>query len=219
MLVENNTSDREQIEQLRGWWKAYGKSLAIGLAVGLLGILGYRYWEGAQDAAALNASVNYQKFLEAASRGPGEEATKAGSAILEAYPDSTYAKLAALLLARLSVDDKKPADARHHLEWIIARDGSSELGVTARGRLAQLLLAEGDPETAWEQLSALPQQGEYVPFAEVRGDVLQARGKKTEAAEMYQIAIEQISEAGGDPSPLEMKRDALGVETTSTAAK
>ena len=217
--MENNSSEREQLEQLRRWWDAYGKSLVAGLALGLVGLFGYRYWNGAQETAALNASINYQKFLEAAAQGPGEDVTRNGAAILEAYPDSSYAKLTALLLARLAVDGKKPAEARTHLEWIIARDADSELGVVARGRLAQLLLAEGDVEAASKAITNLPTEGEYAPFAEVRADVLAARGEREKAAELYQTAISQIATSGGDATHLEMKLDALGIELSSTTAK
>lgn len=217
--MENNSSEREQLEQLRRWWDAYGKSLVMGLALGLVGLFGYRYWNTTQETAALNASINYQKFLEAASRGAGDDATRAGAAILDAYPDSAYAKLTALLLARLAVDEKKPDEARKHLEWVTARDADSELGVVARGRLAQLLLAEGDVDAAATAIANLPTEGEYAPFAEVRADVLAARGEREKAATLYQTAIEQIASSGGDPAHLEMKLDALGVELPSTAAK
>jgi len=217
--VENNSSEREQLEQLRRWWDAYGKSLAMGLALGLVGLFGYRYWNTAQETAALNTSINYQKFLEAASQGAGEDVTRTGEAVLEAYPDSTYAKLTALLLARLAVDDKKPDAARKHLEWVTARDADSELGIVARGRLAQLLLAEGDVEAAAKTIANFPTKGEYAPFAEVRADVLAARGEKDKAADLYRVAIDQISTSGGDPAHLEMKLDALGVELPSAAAK
>ena len=222
--MENNSSEREQLEQLRHWWEAYGKSLAMGLALGLMGLFGYRYWNSAQDTAALNASINNQKFLEAASQGPDaqgsdDDVTRTGMAVLEAYPDSTYAKLTALLLARLAVDEKKPDEARKHLEWVTARDADSELGVVARGRLAQLLLAEGDVEAASKTIANFPAEGEYAPFAEVRADVLAARGEKEKAAELYRVAIDQITTSGGDPSHLEMKLDALGVELPSAAAK
>lgn len=222
--MENNSSEREQLEQLRRWWDAYGKSLAMGLALGLAGLFGYRYWNSAQDTAALNASINYQKFLEAASQGQGaqgssDDVTRTGTAVLEAYPDSAYAKLTALLLARLAVDDKKPDEARKHLEWVTARDADSELGIVAQGRLAQLLLAEGDVEAAAKAIANLPTKGEYAPFAEVRADVMAARGEREQAAELYRIAIDQIATSGGDPSHLEMKLDALGVEPPSSAAK
>lgn len=216
--MENNASEREQLEQLRRWWDAYGKSLVIGLALGLVGLFGYRYWEGAQETTALNASINYQKFLEVAGQGAGDDVTKAGEAILEAYPDSTYAKLTALLLARLAVDAKKTEDAQKNLAWVTDRDPNSELGVIARGRLAQLLLAGGDAEAAWKQIANLPSEGEYAPFAEIRADVLAARGEREKAAEFYRTAIEQITSGGGDASYLEMKLDALGVESPSTAA-
>jgi predicted negative regulator of RcsB-dependent stress response len=207
--MENNTSEREQLEQIRRWWDANGKSLVFGVGIGLAALFGYRYWDGAQDAKALNASTNYQKFLEAASAGPGEDTERAGAAILEAYPDSSYAQLAGLMLARLAVDAKKLDKAREHLQWVIDHGKQGEMAVMARGRLAQLQLAEGDHEAAAKTLAAVPAKADKVLFAELRADVLAAQGDIEAARAMYERAIADVVDAGGNAAYLEMKRDAL----------
>ena len=211
--MENNTSEREQLEQIRRWWDANGKSLVLGVAIGLAGLFGYRYWDSTQDATALNASTNYQKFLEAASAGPGEDTERAGTAILEAYPDSSYAQLTGLMLARLAVDAKKLDKAREHLQWVIDHGKQGELAAMARGRLAQLQLAEGDHEAAAKTLAALPEDSGKVLFAELRADVLAAQGDIEAARALYERAIADITASGGNAAYLEMKRDALRVDT------
>lgn len=208
--MENNTSEREQLEQIRRWWDANGKSLVLGVGIGLAALFGYRYWDGAQDAKALNASTNYQKFLEAASAGPGEDTERAGVAILEAYPDSSYAQLAGLMLARLAVDAKKLDKAREHLQWVIDHGKQGELAVMARGRLAQLQLAEGEHDAAAKTLAAVPEKADKVLFAELRADVSAAQGDIEAARSLYDRAIADIVESGGNAAYLEMKRDALG---------
>lgn len=209
-MMENNTSEREQLEQIRRWWDANGKSLVLGVGIGLAALFGYRYWDGAQDAKALNASTNYQKFLEAASAGPGEDTERAGVAILEAYPDSSYAQLAGLMLARLAVDAKKLDKAREHLQWVIDHGKQGELAVMARGRLAQLQLAEGEHDAAAKTLAAVPEKADKVLFAELRADVSAAQGDIEAARSLYDRAIADIVESGGNAAYLEMKRDALG---------
>lgn len=217
--MEQNISEREQLEALRKWWDANGKAIVMGLAVGLAALFGYRYWQSMQDAKAESASINYQHFLQLAAAGPGDETRSAGQAIIGAYPDSAYARLTSLLLARLEVDDGKLPAAKAHLQWVIDNAKDSELGDVARGRLAQLLLAEGDAEAAWQQISKVRDAGGKTSFAELRGDILAARGKRTEAAAMYERAIAEAGELGGDVSFLEMKRDALGTAAATAAAK
>lgn len=217
--MEQNISEREQLETLRKWWDANGKAIVLGLAVGLAALFGYRYWQSMLDAKAESASLNYQHFLQLAAAGPGDEARSAGQAIVGAYPDSAYARLTSLLLARLEVDDGKLPAAKAHLQWVIDNAKGSELADVARGRLAQLLLAEGDVDAASAQVSKVQDAGATTSFAELRGDILAAQGKHAEAAAMYERAIAEVGDVGGDASHLEMKRDALGIATTTAAAK
>lgn len=218
--MENNTSDREQLEQIRRWWDANGKSLVLGVGLGLAALFGYRYWDSAQEATALDASINYQKFLEAASQGPGKETERTGKAILEAYPDSSYAALTGLMLARLAVDAKALDQARGHLEWVVAHGKNSELAMLARSRLAQLALAEGKADAAAALLAEIPTGKDTPLFAELRADVLAAEGDAAGARAMYERAIAEVVEAGGNPAYLEMKRDAAArSEPVASAGK
>lgn len=216
--METNASEREQLDEIRKWWDVYGKTILVGLTIGLAALFGYRYWQSMQESTAESASINYQHFLQIAAVGPNEEARSIGQAIMAGYRDSAYARLTALLLARLEVDDQKLPAARKHLQWVIDNGKDSELAIIARGRLAQLLLAEGDADAAWTEISKIPKQGETTLFAEIRGDILAALNRRTEALEMYTQAISAVSTVGGEVEYLELKRDALGVPATPEAA-
>ena len=216
--METNASEREQLDEIRKWWDVYGKTILVGLTIGLAALFGYRYWQSMQESTAESASINYQHFLQVAAVGPNEEARSTGQAIMDGYRDSAYARLTALLLARLEVDDQKLPAAKKHLQWVIDNGKDSELAIVARGRLAQLLLAEGDADAAWTEISKIPKQGETTLFAEIRGDILAALDRRTEALEMYTQAISAVSTVGGEVEYLELKRDALGVPATPEAA-
>lgn len=215
--METNASESEQLDEIRKWWDVYGKTILVGLTIGLATLFGYRYWQSMQESTAESASINYQHFLQIAAVGPNEEARSIGQAIMAGYRDSAYARLTALLLARLEVDDQKLPAARKHLQWVIDNGKDSELAIIARGRLAQLLLAEGDADAAWTEISKIPKQGETTLFAEIRGDILAALNRRPEALEMYTQAISAVSTVGGEVEYLELKRDALGVLATPEA--
>lgn len=220
--MEENVSEREQIEQIRKWWNANGKALVVGLALGLAALLGYRYWQNVKEATAESASLNYQHFLQLAGAGPGEEPRSAGQAIIDGYPDTAYARLTALLLARLEMDDNKPEDAKRRLQWVIDTGGESELALIARSRLAQVLLGEGKAEEALAEIErATPKGGlsDDPLFAETHGDILAALGRKEDAAKMYDAAIAQFGKLETEAPHLQLKRDALGIEANPTAAK
>ena len=209
--MEGYTSESEQVEAIKKWWQDNGKSIVLGLAVGLAALGGYRYWNGMQDAQAENASINYEQFLNLALQGGGKEAFETGEAILKAYPASSYARLTALLMAKLAVDDGKLEPAKQHLQWVIDHAGSGEVVAIARARMAQIDLAEGQPDAALAVFSQIDPQFSG-PFAEIKGDILARLGKLDEAAKAYTSAQTMIADSGADPRLLELKIESLGLD-------
>ena len=104
VLVEHYSSEQEQIERLKRWWRDNGKALILGLVVGIGGLAGYRYWEGAQTARAEGASITYELVLQLLEDGRLDDVEKTGQTLLEKYPDTPYARMTALLLAKIAVD-------------------------------------------------------------------------------------------------------------------
>ncbi len=209
--MEGYTSEREQVEAIKKWWQDNGKAIVLGLVVGLGGLGAWRYWNDMQDARAENASVNYEQFLNLTAQGAGKEAREAGQAILDTYPKTTYARLTALLLAKLDVDDGKLEDAKKRLQWVIDNAGGPELVALAKSRMAQIILAEGNAEAALKAFEPIDPV-HAAQFAEVKGDILAALGKKPEAAIAYAEAKTQIASSGADPRILELKIESLGLD-------
>lgn len=202
-------SEQEQVEQLKRWWKENGKSLIAGLVIGVGGLAGYRYWDATQTARAESASANYEFFLQMTSEGRTQEAIDAGRSIIETQPDSTYARLSALLLAKLAVDAGDYDTAKAHLESVIAAGGDGEVAHVARTRLARLLLAEGRPDEAANALDGIPEVDGETRFPELRGDVLAAQGNVDGARSMYLKAIAEATELGLEQGAIQLKLDNL----------
>ena len=207
--MEGYTSEQEQVDAIRRWWGDHGKSIMLGLALGVAGLGGYRYWDDSRNRLAENASVTYERFLGIATDKGGEEALKIGQSILENYAGTTYAPLTALMLAKLEMDRDKPDAARQHLQWVVEHGTGKELAALARARLAYLTLAEGKADAAWKLLeqSGLA-QGDR--FAELRADILVALDRKDEAVKLYEKAQQEILQAGGNPAVIELKLERLG---------
>ncbi|MSQ69512.1 MAG: tetratricopeptide repeat protein [Gammaproteobacteria bacterium] len=207
--MEGYSSEREQVEAIQKWWKDHGKSIVLGLAVGLLGLGGYRYWEETRNLQAESASINYEKFLNQADDKTSKESRVTGQAILDNYAASIYARLTALTLAKLAIDDAQPEQAKKHLQWVIDHPGSDQLAEIARARLAQLSLADGKADAAW----ALLVQGGLNTgdqLAELKADILAAQGKTAEAVVLYAKAQKLLTEGGGNPAVIELKLERLG---------
>jgi len=211
--VEGYTSEREQVDAIKKWWQDNGKAIVLGLVVGLGGLGAWRYWNDMQDARAENASVNYEQFLNLTAQGAGKEAREAGQAILDTYPKTTYARLTALLLAKLDVDDGKLEEAKKRLQWVIDNAGGPETVALAKSRMAQIILAEGKAEAALQTFEQIdPARARQ--FAELKGDILAALGRKQEAASAYAEAKTLLATSGADPRLLELKIESLGLDPT-----
>ena len=57
-------TDDERVEDLKKWWKENGASIIVGIALGVMAIFGWRYWNSYRDAQAETASRAYDAFIE-----------------------------------------------------------------------------------------------------------------------------------------------------------
>lgn len=207
-------SEQEQVEQIRRWWKNNGTALLLGLALGIGGLAAYRYWDTTQSAHAESASQNYEQLIEMAAAQKIDDAMKAGHAIIESYPNSVYAKLSGLLIAKMAVEKNDYAQAKAELQRLLDNDGHDQLADIARERLARLLLAENKADEAFKQLQQIPVVNGADSAAELRADVLAARGDMSAARLKYLEALASADKLGLDSDSIQLKLDNL----TSPAA-
>ncbi|MCC6706192.1 MAG: tetratricopeptide repeat protein [Gammaproteobacteria bacterium] len=202
-------SEQEQVEQIRRWWKNNGNALLLGLALGIGGLAAYRYWDATQAAHSESASQNYEQLIEMAAAQKIDDAMKAGHAIIEAYPDSVYAKLSGLLVAKMAVEKNDYPQAKAELQRMLDSDGHGELANLARERLARLLLAEGKADDAFKLLQNIPPVAGEDGIAELRADVLAARGDIKGARSKYLEALASADKLGLDRESIQLKLDNL----------
>ncbi len=196
------TTEQEQIEQLKRFWQEYGKSLMVGLALGIGAVLAWRAWTGYQRSQAEQASLAFQRLL----RAQGTEALSQGAQLMEAYGSTPYGFFSALLMARWEAQGQR-RDAERHLAWAEAHAPHDLLAPIPRLRLARLKLEEGHPREALALLGAYPQA--FAPLAlEIEGDARAALGERDKAREAYRKAMEKAE--GATLKRLEMKLDDLG---------
>ena len=204
------TTEKEQIDQIKKWWGENGKAVIFGLVLGLGGLYGYRYWESTRLAEGQSASINYEHLLTIAAAGASDEATEAGNAIIAGYPKSTYAKLSALILAKLAVDVRDFDEAKTRLQWVIDNSNAGKIKPVAQTRLGQIHLAEGETEQAASLLAQVdPAFADQ--FSELRGDVFLAQGKLDAARAKYSQALEEAQKRGNTGESIQLKIDNLNV--------
>ena len=55
-------TEEEQLEALKKWWKENGRSILLGLLLGVLIIAGWRGWQAYQANRAESASTLYEQM-------------------------------------------------------------------------------------------------------------------------------------------------------------
>lgn len=185
--------EKEQIEALKIWWKENGSSVITGLLLGLSLLLGGKAWFGYQETRQMNASNVYAQMMQALKREDTEPVRAYATELISNFPGEGHAPLAAMVLAKLAVDDSLPDVAEAQLQWALEHTDSVEVAHTARLRLIRVMIDSGKFDQASVQLAAVKQPGAYrYLYAELEGDLALASGRPEQAAAAYKLAIEKM---------------------------
>jgi len=211
--VTEMKTEEEQVEALKNWWKENGKSLILTIAVSIGGVLSWNAYQDYQVQQSEVASAYFQRLLNSASAG---ELSKKNAASIRHNSDllktefstSTYAQLAALMVARVEVQAGNLAAAGSELEWVVAQQGDAEIVALANVRLAKVLAAQGQHE----QALALLVDGDDAWSAarlETKGDILVTQGELDAARAAYTQASALAKASGANNPLLGLKLDNL----------
>lgn len=216
--MAEHLTEEEQLEALKRWWKENGQSTIIGVLLAVSGYLGWTFWQDSQRSSAEAASAIYQDLIDAVSVQPGEELSDEkrtsvnhlADQLKESYSSSLYANNAALFKAKLAVERSELAQAEEELRWVIQNKPSSGIEQVAKLRLSRVLLAQEKYDDAMAQLSGTVSESFESAYAEVRGDILIARGDTQKARAAYQTAMDKLPDSQNVRRPLlQMKLDDL----------
>lgn len=202
-------TEEQQVEAIKRWWKENGKAVILGVVLTLVAVGGGRYWFQYQSTRAESASVEYSQLLTELGQDNREAVIKRGEYLVNTYPKTGYAALAALILAKAHVEAGEMAAARSRLQWVIDNAPQPELKNVARLRLARIQLAEGNAQQALSTLSGIDSDAFTAAAEEIRGDAYMATGDTGAARTAYQKALD-ASEPGTDTRLLRMKLDNIG---------
>lgn len=203
-------SDTEQLETLKRWWKANGRAVVAGLILGLTGVLGWNYWRSYNNSQAEETSQRYDQLVALLEAQDYEQTEQHGSRLIEEFPDSGYAGLASLLLAKAAFQAEDLERAKRHLQWAVEHAHGLEVPRIARLRLARLLLHEKAYAEAAALLDRIEPSSFIGPYEEVRGDILSAQGQHEEARAAYRKALAALPPFGANRDRVQMKMNDLG---------
>lgn len=219
------TTEEQQIEVIRKWWKANGNSVLIGIVVAISLVLGWQLWKQNKQARGEGAAALYTQMIESAGLVQQDRLEKKadeleghlatfkhlGGQLKEDFANTEYGVFAAMLLAREALFSKQPDEAIAELKWAQEKTRSEGIKLIVNLRLARVLAAKGDFDAALKQLDAVQPGAQADAYEEVRGDIYLQQGKRDEARAAYQKAMTLSEEkSSGSPRPiLKIKHDNL----------
>ncbi len=202
--------EQEQLAVLKAWWKQYGGViLALIMCVSLIfaAWTGWNWYQRSQSGKAASLYEQMQKI----SRGGDLKAIKdAAGIILEDYPRTNYASLAALISAKAHFQAGDLRTARIQLEWVISQARGAEIKAIARLRLASVLVDDNQSADAVKLLEAKAEDGFEGLYAAGRGDAFLGQKKYADAKSAYKAALESKKLDQGMRELVQIKLDALG---------
>ena len=215
-------TEDEQVEALKRWWKENGTSTLLTIVVVVGGYFGWQAWDKNKQQQQAAASAQYQQLLQVtmeleqdANDARYATASHLVDTLKTEYPGSLYAHYAALMQAKLLVDQKDLEAAQAQLRWVLDNKPEPELQYLARLRLARVMFAAGEPEQALAQMSGAD-YGEFASlYYELRGDIHAGQGDLEAARQDYQSALTSDT-ANPNAMPLvRMKLESLPRDTSN----
>jgi predicted negative regulator of RcsB-dependent stress response len=199
-------TDDEQLEHVKRVVAENWLWVAGGVVLGAALIFGYRYYEGYVNGRALRAAAQFEALTSALALDDQGKVRQVADGLIKEYPASPYADQAHLVLAKLSVDSGKPADAIAPLTQVMSNSKDAELRHIARLRLARVLTALGKPDDAIKTLADAAAWGAFASQAhEVRGDAFYAKHDIQDAVKEYQAALGAGDAGSADSGLLQLK--------------
>ncbi len=201
--IEIELTEDEDLVRARAWWKENGSSIIAGIAIGVVMVVGYNYWQTYQE----NRANEVAQLYEAYQASNDETALKA---LTDANAGSTYTQLARLTAAKNAADEKQYDQAASLLKDVLASGTDSGMKAVAALRLATVYLSQNKPDEAIQLLdsqaeSVLPLQ--QARSAETKADAYLQKGDQAQARALYQSSIDALTAAGQPATLVQLKLD------------
>ncbi len=192
-MVKLSSTEEEYTEFLSSLWDRYKFLLLLSVVLIAGGVVGWDAWTKNQAQNLQASSDLYEEFIDSLNKEDLDEKLVAEQIIKE-YPNTLYADLVSFHLAKIYVETNDLTSAEKNLKWILSRHekkwGSNfnPIELTARTRLARVLLANDDPNQALEVINKSTDKNSAL--YEVKGDAEELLGKFDEARLSYLKALE-----------------------------
>jgi predicted negative regulator of RcsB-dependent stress response len=210
-MATYDLEEQEQLAALKAWWNDNGNLVMTTVTAVLVVFAAWQGWNYYQRSQASQASGLYEAVQKAAATKDLKLVRESAGAVLEQFPRTTYAAMAALVSAKAHFQGGDLKTARAQLTWVTENAKDEALQDIARLRLASVMLDEKAYDEALKVLEAKHGAAFEAQFLAARGDILVAQGKNVDAAGAYKGALEKVdAKDAGQRAYIQLRLDALG---------
>ena len=202
--------EQEQVDELKALWKKYGTYITRAVIVFFVLYGLFQGWGYYQTKQSLGASELYQSLVVLDEKNTKEILEKS-QRLINDYSGTPYAGRAAILFAKASYAEGAKEKAREKLELASNHAKESATESIALIQLGQILLEEKKYDEALKKANAVDNEGYLGLSNDLKGDVLNAMGKKEEAKKAYLEALKRFGPKDSYARFTQEKLESLGV--------
>jgi predicted negative regulator of RcsB-dependent stress response len=196
--LADHITEEEQIEAFKRWWAENGLQLAAAAVLLAGSFFSWQWWQDSQQQQAEQGSKIYMELVEIVTAGqPGEQlnaddqtaVNKLAEQLKAEYSSSGYGHFAALLKAKLAVDNGDLEQAAAELQWVLDGDPEPSTKTLTILRLARLEASRGNVELALQAVQGVDPGAMKSAYEEAKGDFYVMQGDTASAHTAYQTAL------------------------------
>jgi len=202
--------EQEQVDELKALWKKYGTYITRGVIAFFVLYGLYQGWGYYQTKQSLDASELYQSIVVLDEKNTKDILEKSQK-LMDDFSGTPYAGRAAILFAKASYLEGNKDKAKEKLEWASSHAKESATESIALIQLGQILVEEKKYEDALKRVNDVDNEGYLGLSNDLKGDILNAMGKKEDAKKAYQEALKRFGPKDPYAKFTQEKLESLGV--------
>ena len=202
--------EQEQVDKLKALWKKYGAYITRGVIAFFVLYGLFQGWGYYQTKQSLGASELYQSIVVLDEKNTKDILEKSQK-LIDDFSGTPYAGRAAILFAKASYLDGNKDKAKEKLDWATSHAKESATESIALIQLGQILVEEKKYEDALKKVNDVENEGYLGLSNDLKGDILNAMGKKEEAKKAYLEALKRFGPKDPYAKFTQEKLESLGV--------
>jgi len=202
--------EQEQLAEFKAWWNRYGNLILTAITLVLLIVAAFNGWRYYQRGQSAEAFAMYEQLQAVSNAKDKAKTQELAGQILERFPRSNFAPMAALINAKVQINAGDAKAAKAQLQWVVDNSKDDELKHVGRVRLAGVLLDEKQYDDALKLLAA-EHPAYFDPiYADRKGDILLAQGKTAEARAAWEEAYTKADDKNPIRQIVQLKLELAG---------